>query len=339
MPGLGQPRRKVRLPGYPFERQRYWIEAEQPGPQNVKKPDIADWFYRQVWESAELGSEPSHASWVVIGGQRIGELVALRLRGEHREEIGNLDGVRNVVHLGSLSPSDKQGVERFRERQEQGYWKVLEIARLKSEGELVVVSWDEAEQGTLTGLAKVIGQEKVWLRVRVVEMDSASSRRRRADRIAAECSKGRDKIVRWRGGERLVERYRPERLVNWGELRERGIYLITGAFGKVGLALAEHLARQCRARLILLGRRGGAGHESDIVKIEAAGGEVLALACDVSNQLQMTAVLDAVHERWGRIHGAVHAAGISDWKVLEDLTRDGVEKHFQAKPEGLYVLE
>ena len=39
-------------------------------------------------------------------------------------------------------------------------------------------------------------------------------------------------------------------------LREGGVYLITGGLGGIALGLAGHLARDYRAKLVLLARRG-----------------------------------------------------------------------------------
>jgi acyl transferase domain-containing protein/acyl carrier protein len=46
-------RRRIHLPGYPFERQRYWAElpeAEEEAVSIYKEPDPANWFYLPSWE-------------------------------------------------------------------------------------------------------------------------------------------------------------------------------------------------------------------------------------------------------------------------------------------------
>ena len=56
----GERRRRVPLPSYPFERQRYWVEfnhAQQtraPQAINTRAQDIADWFYQPTWKPARL---------------------------------------------------------------------------------------------------------------------------------------------------------------------------------------------------------------------------------------------------------------------------------------------
>jgi len=55
-------RRRVMLPTYPFERQRFWIDTSknasaarngQSATREVRRePDIADWFYVPVWKQS-----------------------------------------------------------------------------------------------------------------------------------------------------------------------------------------------------------------------------------------------------------------------------------------------
>jgi amino acid adenylation domain-containing protein len=69
----GEKPRRVSLPTYPFERERYWIEGNpfqgndlpqvsrmsQP-PQPVRKDDIADWFYFPRWTGSTLVPSPEN---------------------------------------------------------------------------------------------------------------------------------------------------------------------------------------------------------------------------------------------------------------------------------------
>jgi thioester reductase-like protein len=56
-------RQRARLPAYPFERQRYWIDRGKGSPVAVsatgvvKDPRIENWFYVPVWKSAPLPAE------------------------------------------------------------------------------------------------------------------------------------------------------------------------------------------------------------------------------------------------------------------------------------------
>ena len=61
----------------------------------------------------------------------------------------------------------------------------------------------------------------------------------------------------YRDGRRWVQAFEPARLngspAPIANLRQRGVYLITGGFGGFGLALARYLARTAQARLVLVG--------------------------------------------------------------------------------------
>jgi acyl transferase domain-containing protein/acyl carrier protein len=112
-------RHRVSLPTYPFERLRHWIEPREmpsydlsgqvttasPTEQvPVKKPDVADWFYRPVWEKTALPGLPATGDmpspWLIfcdkLGlGEQIADSIARRgelvVRATQGEQFARLD--------------------------------------------------------------------------------------------------------------------------------------------------------------------------------------------------------------------------------------------------------
>ncbi len=92
----GERRHRVRLPTYPFERQRYWIDPPKggaalqqatAGAQAGTQEDLADWFWAPVWKQLPLAAPPSTAEgrWLIfLDGGGLGERIAARLRGDGR---------------------------------------------------------------------------------------------------------------------------------------------------------------------------------------------------------------------------------------------------------------
>ena len=59
-------RQRISLPTYPFEEQRYWIDAAPATPriaplEEGKRVDIADWFYRPRWTESPRSVEWRHS--------------------------------------------------------------------------------------------------------------------------------------------------------------------------------------------------------------------------------------------------------------------------------------
>lgn len=199
------------------------------------------------------------------------------------------------------------------------------------------------ERATLLGPARVLPREHPSIRARAIDIDvpdRAPARDLLLDALVAEAARpSGERTVALRGARRFIEAYEPLPLTGGEEerppLRRRGVYLVTGGLGGVGSAVAEWLAREARARLVLVGRTALPERErwaeiaatpgsSDpvaervrlLLRLEELGAEVLPLAADVTDPGAVAGAVARARERFGAIHGAVHAAGIPGGSLI-----------------------
>jgi len=247
----------------------------------------------------------------------------------------------------------------------QGFTDSLQIAVVTNN--LHDVSGEEfyPEKATVLGLCKVIPQEYLNITCRSVDVVVPAETRQEhlIDQLMAELTiESSDLVVAYRGNYRWVQTFEPVRLEaplsSRTRLRSGGIYLIAGGLGGIGLILAEYLAQTVQARLVLIGRSNFPERDSwsqwlathdeqddvsrkirKVQALEALGAEILVVSADVANQEQMQAVITQTYERFGALHGVIHAAGVREINTIQEISRTECERQFQPKVNGLFVLE
>ncbi|HEX9671406.1 MAG TPA: beta-ketoacyl synthase N-terminal-like domain-containing protein, partial [Thermoanaerobaculia bacterium] len=405
-------RRRVPLPTYPFERQRYWVEPERAGARRAAaaRREPSDWFYAPGWRQAPLPAlaEPSPAgpsSWLLLrDGAPLGGLLAARLeaagqrvatavagadfrrlgpgvwqvRPGHEEDFGVLLAAvqpRRILHLWALGAagSDQALLERCFDAPRA---LARALARRGGEDEVVlgvvadglaqVTGGERLEplKATLLGPCLVAPREERRLACRVFDVDlTDADPETLADQVLHEASAaGGEPLVAYRRHLRWVPSFAPVHLAAPEgpppRLRAGGVYLVTGGLGGLGLAVAGHLSRTLRAKLVLVGRSALppreawgdwlAGHGEEeitsrrlrrLLALEEAGAELLVLAADVADREAMRAVRGAAEERFGRVHGVVHAAGVAGGALLRAEDRRAAAHVLAPKVEGTRVLE
>lgn len=171
-----------------------------------------------------------------------------------------------------------------------------------------------------------------------------------------------DETIAYRGNYRWVRTFEPYPLDSTPKkpplLKQKGVYLITGGLGGIGLILAEHLAKTVRAKLVLTGRSAFPPREQweqhlesrnqnnnlhskiqKLLDLEKLGAEVLALSADITDQQQMQEVLTRAEAQFGRINGVIHAAGLADGIMIQLRTREESERILAPKVRGTMVLD
>ncbi len=218
-------------------------------------------------------------------------------------------------------------------------------------------------RAVLLGPARVIPKELPGITCRIIDVDLESGEVVEcAAQIVAEMASIRDNAtVAFRGGERFVETLDSLNLTAAPErrrLQPRGVYLITGGLGGIGLVVAEHLAREFKARLVLVTRSTlplEASWEAAVndpqqtdankqrirklLEIRAIAGGLLVAQGDVTNLEEMRDVVVQARKHYGRIDGVFHAAGVLDDGPLMLKTAESAARVIDPKVRGTLVLE
>jgi acyl transferase domain-containing protein/aryl carrier-like protein len=222
----------------------------------------------------------------------------------------------------------------------------------------------------MLGPCKVVSQEHQNLICRNIDVTlgepNSAARKELVDQLFAELfANDAEPAVAYRGKHRWVQTFEHIRLqeptAQETKLKANGVYLITGGLGKVGLLLAYFLAKNYRARLILLGRSRLPDKQDwdnwledhtlqndvsvrirKIQELESLGSEVMVIAADVADRRQMAAAIVAAKERFGSIDGVFHGAGVlgpQHYASISELGNANADAQFLAKVYGLLVLE
>ncbi len=421
-------RHRLPLPTYPFERQRYWIDAKKPGEDNnhssvslVKKSDIADWFYIPFWkpslppvqDNQELVTDKS-CSLVFLDECGLGINLVKKLEKQNQDVItvkvgdnfhilGDFEYTINpeehhdydvlfeelikqnklpkkILHLWNVTPVINQELEAA---QIKGFYSLLFIAQALGRRETIndfeitvfsnnlqAVTGTETlcpEKATLLGPVKVISQEYANINCRSIDVilppNGSWQEEKLIGNLLAELTvNDSQKLIAYRGVNRWVQSFEPVRFektkIEKPRLREKGIYLITGGLGGIGLVLAEYLARTVQAKLLLIGRSAlpnknewlqwlSTQDQTDSIsckirkvqELEKLGAEVLAIAADVSNTEQMQSAIAQAQQQFGQLNGVIHAAGIPGGGAIQRKTREEAEKILAPKVKGTIVID
>jgi acyl transferase domain-containing protein/acyl carrier protein len=428
-------RRRVALPTYPFERERYWVEPDSrvdttQGRRAAlrKSTDISRWFYTPSWKRsgvpvARQGNvAPVSDSCCLlfldefgVGAQmaerleRAGRNVLTVRRGrqfiKHHERSFSIntssaedydallvelqemhDRLDCVVHLWNVGDDrDEQAHDASVQDLETGFSSLLRLAQSLDKHnftrplQLNVVTTGTRDvtgkeilvpaKATTLAPCRVIPQEYPHITCRSIDInlppDDTLEQSELVKQLVSEVQAATpDTVVAYRGAYRWVQTFEPLPLEAVTEtpspLREGGTYLITGGLDNVGLALAEHLARAARARIVLTSlsefpaqgewerslQQLGEAHEVSrkirrLQSLEALGAEVLVAQADVTDQAQIRRLLTHIAERCGRLHGVIHTAGASGERLhreIQESSGSECEQQLLAKLRGVSAL-
>jgi 3-oxoacyl-[acyl-carrier protein] reductase len=112
------------------------------------------------------------------------------------------------------------------------------------------------------------------------------------------------------------------------------VAIVTGGSEGIGKAAATALAREGARVAIAARRRDVLERAAEEIRAAAGAGEVMTVPCDVTDEVQVRAMVDAVVQRWGGVDILVNNAGTSAAAKFEDVTDDTWETDLGIKVYG-----
>ena len=361
--GYDQPyrRRKVSLPTYPFERQRYWLK-EQAG---ASHPAQTDWQYRISWQPKTLAAyRPDGSRWLVTGGasddaselvkrmRELGgdvslasspEVLANRLRDQKFDFVLHI--AEDSAHSDDIAAGAAECVSRM-----------LGTAQTVLAGESGARVWivtsgaqpvgaaDRVNllEAPLWGFGKALALEHPDSWGGLIDLDAEAGVERSAAELlcAIQNRNGEDQIA-LRGGTLYVARLNRVQDVSGpaATFSSGKTYLITGGLGGLGLSVAAWMVERGAHNLVLISRRPPSESARQIVEsLQRQGARVEVCCADAASRAQMEAVFNRIRESMPPLAGVIHAAGVLEDSVVSGQSRERIEKAMAPKVAGAWNL-
>ncbi|MBB5781614.1 type I polyketide synthase [Nonomuraea jabiensis] len=350
-------RRRVPLPGHPFQRRRLWIDPSVP--RSEAAPDDREPLQIPAWNRAVPAPAPllSGERWLVVGGSpalvdalaRAGAepvdfpapsctgAIYVHDRREHREHLDGRvrDAVMGFARFAALLASHPDPPRRL---------------LLVTAGGERVESTDALDPAAaaIRALPRVLAQESPGLTWRSVDfplgaVDVRAVVAEVADLAAAGTSpSGGAAEIAVRAGTRWLRSFAPWRPAET-PVKPESVAVILGGLGDVGFTMAEHLAGQ-GARVVLTSRTGvpeevtpgsrDAERLAWLRRLAGLGLEVEIAVVDAADPAATRALLDGLATRYGRLDLVIHGAGVvasAGIAPLREADAGTAEAHARAK--------
>lgn len=226
---------------------------------------------------------------------------------------------------------------------------IRDLLREKPKGDILVQCLTPARGPgrLLTGLAgllKAAAQENPTIRGQIIEVEAAPQTPSLRDIILENSRCPDDTHVRYLNGRRQV--------VAWQDLtgsaesvripwKSRGVYVITGGAGGLGLIFAREIAQRCDGAAIILAGRSGLSEEKK-KELESIGGarlRVLYREVDCSSEDAVQDFIGSIRAEFGSINGILHSAGLIRDSFILRKTIDEFREVLAPKVTGAVLLD
>jgi acyl transferase domain-containing protein/acyl carrier protein len=209
----------------------------------------------------------------------------------------------------------------------------------------VVVPREDITLSGVSGLLRTATRENPRVVGQVIVTDANLGAKELAGQLRTAQRRPHESVIRFERGEPLLCRWRALEKTS-GDVRpafkDRGVYVITGGLGGLGVLFArEILAQTSSATVVLTGRTAQSADRQDRLDklFGDAAHRVSYREMDLGDAAQVRQVLEAIRAELGSVDGIIHGAGmIADSFILKK-TRDEFTRVLAPKVSGTVNLD
>jgi acyl transferase domain-containing protein len=196
------------------------------------------------------------------------------------------------------------------------------------------------------GFVRTIKEEQPDYFYQLIGVDEVYSKPKKiAGIIVSEFIQGSDPQVRYKDGCRFINQFSSVKLdtvksERINVVKKRGVYLITGGLGGLGIIFANHLAAHFQAKLILTGRSELDSKGQNLIdNIGELGGEAIYVSGNISRREDVKRIIEVGKERFGEFSGIIHAAGVLRDALISKKNFEEMSEVFSSKVYGTLHLD
>ncbi|MEJ2621928.1 MAG: SDR family NAD(P)-dependent oxidoreductase, partial [Candidatus Thiodiazotropha sp.] len=342
--------RRVNLPTYPFAKERYWIAKPQPGlaaefetvsaetqADTVLTPAIDTLLLRPAWDARILDDAtepPAYAQHLVVLCA-VKDIAARAIE----ERLPGANCLEVATETGGIAARFESATLRLFEA-------IQVVLRDKSRGrvllQVVVPAQDEAQVfAGLAGLLKTAALENPKLRVQLLEIAAVETCEGLAEKLKLDSRYPADQHIRYADGQSWVAGWREiDTATDFGAppWKDEGVYLISGGAGGLGRLFAREIVEQVPGAQLILTGRSVLSKERQ-AQLEALGESVEYRQVDVTQGEAVEALMGDILERYGRLDGIIHSAGVINDNYILNKNPGELKAVLAPKVAGLVNLD
>ena len=373
---------KVTIPGYPFQRQRYWVNTNEAISWLAASDDeqfdtLDEHLYEINWIAKHFDHVPvsdKKGSWLIFSDTYgIGDELAQKLKDQghfvfkiFKADVSQLDVLLQVITESITLPwmgfiylwSLENTLDGLDDISFSPYYQFLDTVKkinnihFDTEPALWLLTKNALFpdninisglfQSPFWGFAKSVPLEypKFWCGIMDIGNQEPAVI---INQITQEVLYNRtEDFVVLRNDQRNIFRLAkaPEQNKKPFQLTETGSYLITGGLGYLGLKMAKWLALNGAGQLILSTRKHPdlVIKSQELLELEKMGANISIVQLDLGNAEQIQDLVNEVQKSDFKLKGVFHAAGISNYKLIEKLDNRLVDETLEPKIKGAWFL-